>query len=218
MLKPKLITFDLDGTVIDDEWAHEQAKSLIAKELGSADDLNLSYYTGRSNRLFWKSVCDKLNIEGNLEKLTERQFREVLRLVKESGQPESVGLTETLKYLKEKGYTVAITTGSDEFFVDGIMEHLGITDYFDVKITKDHVTCVKPDPDIYLAAQRFAGVESERSWGIEDSTSGCEALKRAGMICVGYANGGKNPQDLSKADYIVDEISGLIDILEKNFK
>ena len=63
----KLVTFDLDGTIIDDEWAHEQAKIEIAKGLGATGDLSLSHFTGRSNRLFWENVYEAFQLPGKPE-------------------------------------------------------------------------------------------------------------------------------------------------------
>lgn len=213
----ELVTFDLDGTIIDDEWAHEKAKTKIARELGAEGDLNLNFFVGRSNRLFWKNVLDTYHIEGqNIENLVERQFRGVAEYIEEVNQPESPGLTEALKYLKHKGCKVAITSGSDEYFVLSVLKHLHVEQYFDYKITKNHVTSVKPNPDIYLAALKMANVPGNLAIGVEDSTSGCMALKAAGMGCtVGFTNRGSNPQDLSIADCTIPDLTGLISIYEK---
>ena len=78
----QMVTFDLDGTIIDDEWAHEQAKTEIAKSLlGFTEDLELSKFTGHSNRLFWQDVCRKAGVNGDIEDLTNRQFQRVMELV-----------------------------------------------------------------------------------------------------------------------------------------
>ena len=212
----ELVTFDLDGTIIDDEWAHEKAKTSIARSLGAEGDLSLSYFVGRSNRLFWKNVLDKYHIEGqNIEELVEEQFKRVAEYIEEADQPESPGLTEALKFLKSRGCKIAVASGSDEYFVMSLLGHLHIEQYFDYKITKNHVTCVKPDPDIYLAALRMADTQGTHAMGIEDSTSGCMSLKAAGMGCtVGFSNYGKNPQDLTIADYIIPDHTGIIPIFE----
>lgn len=211
----QMVTFDLDGTIIDDEWAHEQAKVEIARSLGVTDDLELSKFTGRSNRLFWETVCQNAGIRGDIEELTRRQFQRVMELVLQTCQPPSTGLLETLSWLKGHGYTVALTSGSDVFFVDDIINYLKIRDYVDVKVTKDHVRAVKPDPDVYLTAQRMAGFDAKACIGVEDSIAGCQALHGAGMISVGYTNQGKNPQNLSLADYRIDIMTDIIQILEK---
>lgn len=209
-----MVTFDLDGTIIDDEWAHEQAKTEIAASFGFCGDLELSRFTGHSNRLFWQSVCEKAGIEGDIEELTNRQFARVMELVVEKKQPESTGLTETMRYLKEHDITVALTSGSDVYFVDDMMDYLGIREFVDVKVTKDHVHAVKPAPDIYLAAQRLSGIPGSASLGVEDSIAGCRALHGAGAISVGYTNQGKNPQDLTLADHRISVMTDIIPLIE----
>lgn len=212
--KIKMVTFDLDGTIIDDEWAHEQAKTEIAGSFGAEGDLELSRFTGRSNRLFWENVCRSCGANEDIEALVDRQFKRVMELILETGQPESPGLTETMKYLKENGYTIALTSGSDVGFVDSIIDYLNIREYVDVKVTKDHVKKVKPDPDVYLTAQRMAGFRDCECVGVEDSLSGCTALRAAGMVSVGYTNLGKNPQDLSLADHRIQVMTDIIPLLE----
>lgn len=211
----KMITFDLDGTIIDDEWAHEQAKTEIAASLGVYGDLELSYYTGRSNRLFWDSVCKRATKSADIEQLVTQQFQRVLALLRQAKQPEAPGLTKTLQYLKQEGIIVAVTSGSDSSFVEGLLEYLHITKYIDVKVTKDHVRFVKPDPDIYLAAQRMAGIDARYALGVEDSLPGCQALRKAGMVSAGFTNQGKNPQCLETADFRVAEMTELIPLLQQ---
>ena len=210
----QLVTFDMDGTLIDDEWAHEQAKAEIARSIGADGDLDLSAYTGRSNRKFWQHVLDKFGLCGDVDDLTERQFRRVLELCIEKQQPASYGLTEAVKNLKAKGIKVAITSGSDEHFVDEILDLLNLAPYFDVKVSKEHVKEVKPSPDIYLKALEFAGVRAEHAIGVEDSNSGCSALHAAGMRCIGYTNRGANPQSLTEADTKIETMFELIEMVD----
>lgn len=210
----QLVTFDMDGTLIDDEWAHEQAKAEIAHSIGADGDLDLPAFTGRSNRKFWQHVLDKFGLCGDVDDLTERQFRRVLELCIEKRQPASYGLTEAVKNLKAKGIKVAITSGSDEHFVDEILELLNLEPYFDIKVSKEQVKEVKPSPDIYLRALEFAGVSAEHAIGVEDSNSGCSALHAAGMRCIGYTNRGANPQSLAEADVKIETMLELIEMVE----
>lgn len=210
----KLVTFDMDGTLIDDEWAHEQAKTEIAHDIGADGDLDLPMFTGRSNRKFWEHILNKFGIDGDIEELTRRQFDRVYELCTERKQPASHGLAEAVKYLKSKGIMIAITSGSDEFFIDNILDYLELTPYFDVKVFKELVNDVKPAPDIYLRAQELAGVPAECAVGVEDSNSGCTALHAAGMKCIGYTNGGGNPQSLAAADVKISTMLELMELIE----
>lgn len=209
----QLVSFDMDGTLIDDEWAHERAKTEIARSIGADGDLDLPMFTGRSNRKFWEHICNKYNIEGDIEELTRRQFVRVYELCAEKNQPASYGIVEALKHFKSKGITVAIASGSDEFFIDKILDYLGLTSYFDIKVYKELVRDVKPAPDIYIKACELADVPAEFAVGIEDSNSGCTALHGAGMKCIGYTNRGANPQTLTEADYKIGTMLELMDII-----
>lgn len=210
----QLVTFDMDGTLIDDEWAHEIAKIEIAHSIGARGDLDLSQYIGRSNRKYWRHILDKFHLEGDVDELTGWQFRRVLELCVERKQGESWGMTEALKYFRSKGIKVAITSGSDGYFVDQILDLLGLTDYFDIKVSKELVGEVKPAPDVYLKAQELSGVQAPRAVGVEDSNSGCSALHAAGMRCIGYTNRGKNRQSLEKADIKISTMLELIDLID----
>lgn len=210
----QLVTFDMDGTLIDDEWAHEQAKTEIAHSIGADGELDLPMFTGKSNRNFWLHILSKFGLSGDVEELTGRQFKRVLELCVEKNQPASYGLLEAVRYFKSRGIKVAVTSGSDEHFVDEILSLLHLTEYFDIKVSKEQVKQVKPSPDIYIKAQRFSGVSAGSAVGVEDSNAGCAALHAAGMKCIGYTNSGANPQSLAEADYKISTMLELIELIE----
>ena len=205
----------MDGTTICDEWAHMQAKASIIKSMGDNCTINLEDDIGRSNRKFWAKVLKNMGLEGDVEALVVRQFTEVLRLVRSTGQRESPGLKDLLKFCHDTGRKTALCTGSDEWFVTDVLEYLGIRDCYDVLITSEDAKNLKPAPDVYIAALKKAGISPEFAIGIEDSTSGCIAVHGSGMPCIGYLAGGENRQDLSAAEYRVNHMSEVIDLLRQ---
>ena len=94
-----------------------------------------------------------------------------------------------------------------------VTDLLGLTSYPDFFVTQNQVQRLKPDPESYLTAQRLAGVPAHRALGIEDSTPGCQALRRAGMYSVGFLNGGKNTQALEDTDATIDQMEELLSLL-----
>jgi HAD superfamily hydrolase (TIGR01509 family) len=213
--KIQLVVFDLDGVIIDSEWAHEAAKMRIRSEMGISSPIDLAAFTGTSNRVFWQTVLAEAGLEGDVDDLVRRQFAYVLEELKKADQPEMPGLSDLLQFLERNGIKVAVSSGSEEYFIRSILEHLRITAYFDVIVTGNDMVELKPAPDIYLAALRFSGVSADRALTIEDSKAGCQAAQAAGMKCIGYTNGGKNTQDLSRAEYRVDHIRDTEDIILK---
>jgi beta-phosphoglucomutase-like phosphatase (HAD superfamily) len=53
------------------------------------------------------------------------------------------------------------------------------------------------------------GVTPENCVVVEDAMLGVTAAKRAGMKCVGYKNRNTGNQDLSRADFVVDQFSDI---------
>lgn len=213
MKEIKLVVFDLDGVIIDSEWAHESAKTRIYTSLGVTGHVDLAAFTGRSNRLFWQKILNDFGVEGNVDELVKQQFALVMEELMKARQRESSGLTDLLKLLKSRGIKTAVSSGSEEYFIRDILDYLKISEYFDCVITGNDIVRLKPDPDIYLAALRLSGTAAENAIAVEDSAAGCQAAKSAGLICVGYTNNGKNPQNLEKADFRIDRLLQLEGII-----
>lgn len=61
----------------------------------------------------------------------------------------------------------------------------------------------KPAPDLFLHAAARSGVSPDRCVVVEDSRSGVEAARAAGMRALGYAGGLTPPSWLEGADTVV---------------
>jgi len=209
----KLVVFDLDGVILDSEWAHEAAKLRICARLGIPGPNDLAAYTGRSNRVFWRDVLAGAGREGDVDQLVREQFSLVIEELHRKGEPESPGLTCLLRQLREHGVQAAVSSGSEKYFICQVLDYLGIREFFSCIITGNDIVELKPAPDIYLAALRLSGIPAENAVAVEDSKAGCQAAQAAGLRCAGYTNQGKNPQDLSRADYHIGRLDELGEIL-----
>lgn len=214
MLRIQYAVFDLDGTIVDSEWAHEEAKRSIMADLGGQCDIDLNYFVGRSNRDFWKTVLAKMGKEGDIEALVRLQFERVLSALRRENQSESPGLTRLLRYCRDTGRKTAVCSGSDEHFVLDVLDFLGVRSLFDVVITSKDVTRLKPAPDIFLAALDRAKIPGTCALAFEDSHSGCLSAHAAGMRCIGYTAGGRNPQNLDEANFLVSQLDDAISIMD----
>lgn len=210
----KLVAFDMDGTMLDNEWAHARANEQIARELGVELPQNVRP-CGYSVREYWQSICQNEGIQADVEQLAQQHFQKTMDVIKEAKVPEMPGLGRVLRSLKESGRQVAITSSSDESFVREVADYLGVTPYIDFFVTKDQVTRLKPAPDIYLEALRLAGVKAEQALGVEDSVPGCRALREAGLHSVGFLNEGSNFQgDRLESDYRIERMDELYTLVE----
>ena len=74
-----------------------------------------------------------------------------------------------------------------------LMAHPEFTELFERVITADKITRSKPDPECYLLAARELQMEVDVCCVFEDSFSGIEAGRSAGMQVVGLAT--TNPRE-----------------------
>jgi phosphoserine phosphatase len=113
-----LIAFDVDGTLVD----HPQGKviwELLNKRFAGDDEVNLvryqDYKAGRIDYPTWVALDVESWIEAGA---TREEIREVVRTLSPVGEAR-----ETLLGLREKGYRLAVISGTldvvvDEFFPD----------------------------------------------------------------------------------------------------
>ena len=209
-----LVTFELDGTMLNDEWAHAEANRRIGAKLG-IDCTALGDMTGYSVRTRWQALCRQADVTADVEEIARDHFRITLEIIRQARIPESAGLTKTLRALRAAGYTLAVVSSSDEDFVRAVTDYLGVADLLDCFVTQSQVAVLKPAPDIYRKVQALTGIHAAAALGVEDSAPGCQALRGAGMYTVGFTDEGRNRQDLSAADTHIAVMGELLPLIHR---
>jgi HAD superfamily hydrolase (TIGR01509 family) len=98
----------------------------------------------------------------------------------------------------------AVATSSTYHQTILILNHLGLGRYFQTVVTSSDLPG-KPDPTVFLTAARQLGIEPANCLVIEDSPSGVEASKRAGMLVIAVCT--TNPaQALTAADLVIPNL------------
>jgi HAD superfamily hydrolase (TIGR01509 family) len=103
-------------------------------------------------------------------------------------QPLLPGVRALLEDARKAGFGTAVASSSPASWVESWLEHHGIRPLFDVVCAADHVTEVKPAPDLFLLAAERLGVPPGRCLVFEDSPNGIRAARAAGMRCVAVPN------------------------------
>lgn len=177
-MKYKAIIFDLDGVICFTDQYHYQAWKAIADEMGIYFDKEIN------NRLRGVSRMESLEIileryEGTLgqaqkEELAEKKNRIYVDLLRNMSEKDlSKEVKETLLALKERGIRLAI--GSSSKNAKFILERLGITKYFDAISDGTNITRSKPDPEVFIKAALFLGLDSKDCLVVEDAAAGIMA-------------------------------------------
>lgn len=182
-MRPDLIIFDMDGTLVDSEVISKRAFEYTLNGLGlEYDDEFLEGFLGGN----LKSAKEKLNERYGDNELTELILESkglvYRRIIKDEGVDLKPGVLELLEFLKEKKYIMAVGTSCNRESAIEKLTNTGIIDYFDYIVAGDDVENGKPSPDIFLKIAEHFNVKPENCMVFEDSRLGIRAAKNAGMM------------------------------------
>ena len=192
-MKFKAIIFDLDGVIcFTDEYHYRAWKAL-------ADRLNAPFDRTINNRL--RGVSRMASLEIVLETYTgpelseeekaalatekNEMYRESLKEMSPADLSDEV--RETLNALRAKGLKLAI--GSSSKNAPFILKQIGLEGFFDAVSDGNNISRSKPDPEVFLKAAEFLGMDPADCLVVEDAVSGAEAGHAGGMkvACLGDA-------------------------------
>ena len=208
------VIFDLDGVLIDSEPLHCLADNQLLKDLGIDTPENyFDRFTGLTDSAMWGAIKTDYLITKSIDELKLMQVPIKLKLLQEGDYKAISGTVELLEEIKKRHLPIAIASSSPRRFIEAVVQKIGIAQYIVTIVSGEEVEQSKPEPDIFLKAARLLNVNPSECLVVEDSKSGTIAAKKAGMKCIGYQNLNSGNQDLSEADFIVNDIKE-IDIIK----
>lgn len=180
--------FDLDGVIVFTDKLHYQAWKRMADRLGISFDETVN------DRLRGVSREESLDIilenyhgpalgaeeKRRLAEEKNSYYRELLEELTPDAVEEKV--KDTLVKLREQGFKLAI--GSSSKNAGLILERTGIAGLFDAVSDGNNIQRSKPDPEVFLKAAAFLGLEPGDCAVIEDAEAGIRAAKAGGMFAV----------------------------------
>lgn len=203
--------FDLDGTLLDNNYYHRISWIAYLKNAGrniTEEEFNENM-NGRTNHdavqyIFGKDLSEEKITNITLEK--EAVYREMYaQYIK-----PVPGLINLLEFFKNRKVLMAIATSGIQPNIDFMFDHVPIKPYFKAVINSAHITNGKPDPEIYLKTASTLNVQPEHCLVFEDAVVGIEAAKSAGMKVVAVATT-EDKKELSNADLIIDDYRELME-------
>lgn len=188
----KGIIFDLDGVLISTDKFHYLAWKQLADKLGipfSEKDNEQLRGVSRMESLELILKNDpsvKLTDEEKIAAATEKndRYREYLKTM--TPDDVSAEVRETLVALREMGYKLAV--GSSSKNAKFILSQTDLTSYFDAIADGNDIKNSKPDPEVFLTAASFIGLDPSVCAVVEDAEAGLEAAVAAKMLPVAYAS------------------------------
>lgn len=176
------IIFDMDGTLIDTEYAWHLSWLKCNEVYGlNLDENILLSFIGMPKQNFDLIAKDIFREETDLEEL--RRFRNNFyhEYVQTHGIYLKDGVNRLLEYLKNKGYKLAVCTSTEEDRAKKLLQDFNIYHFFDVITYGNEVKIGKPDPTIYKLTMQKLHKQNNECLVFEDSAFGILSATGAGI-------------------------------------
>nr|WP_317363718.1 GNAT family N-acetyltransferase [uncultured Blautia sp.] len=202
----KGIIFDMDGVLINSEPFHYQVWKEVLKKRGIT--LEYEIYKpciGSTVQVLMRILHEHYGVDEKDDSLPLEVKSLKQQMIEKQGYPPLIPhVKDMLERFHEAGYQMAVASSSPQAYIENVTSYWGISSYFQVLVSGEHVEHPKPAPDIFLKTAGILGLLSEECMVIEDSENGCRAAKAAGMTCMAYYNPDSGKQNLQTASVVVE--------------
>lgn len=209
MSTPKLVIFDCDGVLVDSETVSNAAMAANLARYGVT--LTLTQTMQRFVGLSMPGVQDKAISmgadlpEGWIAEVEEEMFAALTR-----GVDLVPGIPALLAALDRAGVPCCVASNGSHDKMRVTLGQNGLWDRFaGAMFSAQALGVPKPAPDMFLAAAAQFGADPADCVVIEDSPTGAEAARRAGMRCFGYVPTGDGAQLRAQGAEVISDMGAV---------
>jgi HAD superfamily hydrolase (TIGR01509 family) len=207
------VLFDIDGTLVDSNYAHIDAWWRAFRAVGeSVDAWRIHRAIGMDSAKLLESLLPDASEE---TRDTAKQYHSAffsehmpqLRLLP--------GARELLAAVAARGHAVVLATSAPQNELDRLLELLDAEEWVTAVTSSEDVEQAKPAPDIIEVALEKAGVEAASAVMVGDAMWDVESAGRVGVTCVSVMTGGIGGDELrgAGAAAVYDDAAALVDDL-----
>jgi len=214
---PRLVMFDLDGTLVDSvpDLAAAVDKALLGMGRAPAGLEQVRHWVGNGARvLVRRALAGGIEHEGVSEEDTERALALFMDAYADSHALTEVypGVVDTLKWLKKQDVELALITNKPERFVAPLLDEMGLGKFFRWIVGGDTLPQQKPDPAALLFVMKAAGVAPGEALFVGDSRNDVLAAKAAGVRSVGLTYGYNHGRPIAEEQpsLVLDDLRQLL--------
>lgn len=216
-IKMKLITFDFEGTLVDFQWNLDGAVTEVIAAM-SREGIGPEVLQGMNYAAIYNFIKGKEQewgfADGYLVSIIGGIYDKYDLDAASRWRPVD-DLAGTLRRLD--GYRLALVSNIGRIGLAGVLPKFGLEQSFSVKINRNDVKFLKPDPEGLLHAIAACGAAKDEVIHIGDSLADLYAARNAG-VKVGIILGGENKPEVllrEEPDLVIDKFSSLPDALNK---
>ncbi len=182
-MRPAAVLFDNDGLTLDTEPIWTRAEEVLFARYGVEFTMDHKrYILGSAPAVAAVKLEEILGHPG--AELIDELYGLTLAAFAD-GVEAMPGALELIGALGDAGIPIGLVSNSRRAFVDAAMAASGLDGTFAVTVVGEEVAAPKPAPDTYLAAAAALGVDPAGCVVLEDSPTGVQAGRAAGMRTVG---------------------------------
>lgn len=183
------VIFDVDGVLVDNIGLHFEAWNRFCS-LHNLQNIDRQTFKGN---LFGKTNSDTLyylfNRFMNPEEIQifSHEKESIYREIAENQLYPLNGLITLLNELKASSIPFAIASSGPLININFILEQTGLANYFTIITDSSWVKMGKPNPEVFITTANRLGISPSMCLVFEDSISGIQAAKNAGMKVIALA-------------------------------
>lgn len=220
MKHAKAILFDLDGTLIDSEICHYKCWNSLLALFGEhlEYDVYMKYYSGVALKVNAQKLIEEYRLDITLDEMAEK--REAMML--DTFEAEDIGqmpyADEIVTHFNQLNVPLVLVTSSSTAEVAVILKKIRIKNVFQHIITRDDVSHAKPHPEPYTRAVQLLGCKPQDCIVIEDTKTGIDSAKSAGITCIAVQPGfTKEFQATCNADALFEHLKDVQQHISENY-
>lgn len=215
-MKTAAVIWDFDGVILDDELLHLEAEMETARSFGIPLTREVAFeYLGVRLEDYFLDLIARYGAKTNLEEMLGAHFAVLRRCYGESF-PLAPHLREVLEELGPF-LPMGIATNRERELLEIALERFGLSPCFKAIICKEDVRKGKPSPDAFLLVASALGAEPWKTFVVEDSATGFQAARRAGMRLIARKAAHNGHLDFSAADFVVEDLRDVVKIVRESF-
>ncbi|MGO1317044.1 MAG: HAD family hydrolase [Cellulomonadaceae bacterium] len=212
--QPTAVLLDVDGTLVDSNYAHVNAWERAFREeghpvpgwrvhrsIGMDPRLLIEQLAGGCTDLIAQAVADRHSIHYACEALGVLALPGAARLV---------------RTIAARGARPVLATSAEPDELSRLLDLLDVSDALYAVTSAGDVDQAKPATDLIQAALDAAGVAPDQAILVGDTVWDVQAAARAGVGCVGVRSGGIGVQELRDAGALAvyDDAAAILDGLD----
>ncbi|ANF25614.1 phosphoglycolate phosphatase [Stutzerimonas stutzeri] len=214
---PRLVMFDLDGTLMDSvpDLAAAVDKMLMLLGLEPAGMARVRDWVGNGSKvLVRRALAGQLQHDGVADELADEALALFMQAYSGGHELTTVypGVRECLDWLRERDVKLSIITNKPAQFIEPLLEEKGLAGYFQWLVGGDTLPQQKPDPAALLWVMSQAGVASDASLFVGDSRNDVRAAKAAAVPCVALTYGYNHGEPIANEEptLVLDDLRELV--------